>query len=502
MIGIPMNVRRTSRTALNFIIYILIASSATIKVAAQEWSEPVRISGRCGGYIPQIIAIGDSLHAVYEANTNIDKLEYLRSTDAGATWSTPFRLTPYDSSSTWRPIIIGHGSMIICLWRNYYYSGYYYSNICYRISSDNGYTWSSRTNVFSSNVSHINYFAASGSGNIINIIYSQPVGYYCPIYNVRSTDFGQTWSDSSLLLNPLDSDGDCDFVSNGANFYFTWPGTFNDDPNDFYNIYLIKSSDYGETWSDTISLDDSGHHGGFPAIAANQNGHVAVMWDVHNNSVMKLSTDYGNEWSSILPITNTSSAWGNSEITFSQNEIIAAWGDTRFYPHGVQRTIFINKSYDDGQSWNEEYWLDRDSLTYSSDPSLAASKDRIFAIWYDGGPEPFGVTSGLYFSRWPDFPDAIDDEGPSLPQAPSLSAYPNPFNTSTLITYTGANENGTLSIFDIGGRLVRKFSILPESGSIVWNARDGNGNNQSSGIYFARLHDSNRETTLKLLLIK
>ncbi len=72
----------------------------------------------------------------------------------------------------------------------------------------------------------------------------------------------------------------------------------------------------------------------------------------------------------------------------------------------------------------------------------------------------------------------------------SIGSYPNPFNPSTTISYSvPENSSVKLDIYDVAGRKVR--SLVDESRSagyhnVVWNGRDENGSQVSSGMYLYR----------------
>ena len=79
--------------------------------------------------------------------------------------------------------------------------------------------------------------------------------------------------------------------------------------------------------------------------------------------------------------------------------------------------------------------------------------------------------------------------------------YPNPFNPSTTINFSVA-ENVYLSlvIYDMQGRAVETLvsqNFAPGVYELNWNAT-----NLASGIYFAKLSSSGYEQTQKLMLIK
>jgi hypothetical protein len=90
----------------------------------------------------------------------------------------------------------------------------------------------------------------------------------------------------------------------------------------------------------------------------------------------------------------------------------------------------------------------------------------------------------------------IYDYGDNLPAALEITGnYPNPFNSQTVIEYTVANLGPlpakiTINIYDILGRVIRVIDLekdCPGQHSIVWDGRDNEGNELTSGVYFAKI---------------
>jgi len=130
----------------------------------------------------------------------------------------------------------------------------------------------------------------------------------------------------------------------------------------------------------------------------------------------------------------------------------------------------------------------------------------------DGGYAIAGYTHGDYF----DLPDCwLVKTGPdtSSTHAPSIEwvshpkdfvlhpAYPNPFNASTVLTYSiPRQEKITLSIHNVLGQpIATLLNGMQAAGNhtITWNAADC-----ASGIYFVRLESEWEARSMKLLLIK
>lgn len=121
----------------------------------------------------------------------------------------------------------------------------------------------------------------------------------------------------------------------------------------------------------------------------------------------------------------------------------------------------------------------------------------------------------MYFSRFepmgawcePGFgimvSELITDIDEDLPQAPSnfsLSAYPNPFNSTTNISINGNLESiSEIAIYDITGRMIKSFEPAP---LIAWDGTDSRGESVSSGIYFVKVIAGDIEKSVRITLLK
>jgi len=88
-----------------------------------------------------------------------------------------------------------------------------------------------------------------------------------------------------------------------------------------------------------------------------------------------------------------------------------------------------------------------------------------------------------------------------LPSSLSLSAFPNPFNPTSEITFSLPKAGrATLKIFNLLGRQV---SVLQDGVLATGSHRVSfDGGQLPAGIYFLRLEAASRQTTLKLVLLK
>ncbi len=84
--------------------------------------------------------------------------------------------------------------------------------------------------------------------------------------------------------------------------------------------------------------------------------------------------------------------------------------------------------------------------------------------------------------------------------------YPNPIDTSGKATFglrVSESETASLRIYNVKGQLVREFKNIPSGAHhIVWDNKDQNNKQCSSGVYFYQLSSPSYFSTKKMLLIK
>ncbi len=89
-----------------------------------------------------------------------------------------------------------------------------------------------------------------------------------------------------------------------------------------------------------------------------------------------------------------------------------------------------------------------------------------------------------------------------------LGNYPNPFNPETTISYSISQpQHVTIEVYNMRGQLVRtllnkQVETANAKLNVVWNGKDDDNNDVSSGIYFYKLVTDNYSKTNKMILMK
>ncbi len=101
-----------------------------------------------------------------------------------------------------------------------------------------------------------------------------------------------------------------------------------------------------------------------------------------------------------------------------------------------------------------------------------------------------------------DYIDAVVIENFAL-----LSAYPNPFNPQTTISYRVTQPNAVrLDVYDLlgshVGTLVQGVQTAGETYEVIWNGQNAAGASVPSGIYFVRLENGSDVLTQKITLLR
>ena len=144
-----------------------------------------------------------------------------------------------------------------------------------------------------------------------------------------------------------------------------------------------------------------------------------------------------------------------------------------------------------------------DAMTYPYAPFTYVNWD-FDEVW--GNDSGHSINDGYPYLR--EVPLSVDNDNSLIPNTNDIFNYPNPFNSLTTIRFslTANVESFKLSIYNTKGQLVRTLiaSTTHPKGEhqVVWDGRNDQGREVTSGIYFYRMKTPGFEKTNKMLLLK
>jgi len=252
-----------------------------------------------------------------------------------------------------------------------------------------------------------------------------------------------------------------------------------------------------------------------------------------NVVVSRYSDDFENGvldgWKADHPQTfNLSEGDGVLTITYTRTASSWEWDNFNFTPPAlldlsakpvirlkvrstISTTLTLKPIYQTGDDWLPKSIPGTNAWqTYTFTLAKAATPLNKIYLYLDGGTT--AAKSGIV--QFDDLqlgmdPTAVNNDLPALAaMGYSLGpAFPNPFNSSTQLTFSTPNaERTTLVIVDVLGRMVRRLYdgvSAPGLRRIQWDGQDDDHRPVAGGVYFYRMEtESGFKQTEKVLYLK
>jgi len=282
------------------------------------------------------------------------------------------------------------------------------------------------------------------------------------------------------------------------------------------DVYLIKTDAVGTTvWTKTYG--GTGDDWGRSVQETQDGGYIIAGWTesfgAGNGDVYLIKTD--SLGSTIWTKTYGGTEWdeGHSVQETQDGGYIIA-GETHSFGAGNKDVWLIKTNAVGDTIWTKTYGGTGDDWGRS----VQETQDGgcIIAGW----TESFGASGFDVYLIKTDSLGNVGIEEVSNSQLTisnyRLSVYPNPFTTKAEIRFQvpGVKEEtntyhltpASLNIYDVSGRLVKDFSLLPSnfllSTTVEWDGKDNSGNELQGGVYFIRLTSGNIISLRKLILVR
>ncbi|MGB3480293.1 MAG: exo-alpha-sialidase [bacterium] len=466
--------------ALLFLLFFLIIPGYSRQEDSLIYWEPetLLVPGPSENFSPELTAQGHSLYLVWEVLDSVVK--FMKTDDEGNTWTEPMIIS--DTLAGHRPHIKVWDNNIHCVWYTYTHSGGLDST-CYRKSTDQGATWDSIK--FLGGTYHLTGIEVFADTIFVLRFITDTIPYVT--YIIRSTDGGNTWSPPSYVVevgfgweNPI-------VYNQGVLHVVVMTNLWQPD-----GIFYVRSTDLGETWSDTLRLSGLNCYlPKQPKIVKNDQGVLFVAWPDSrgagwgDNIYLSKSTDNGITWSPEILVSNTGNVSHDHCFCTNNQNLYFVW------PRSYQALDF-RMSMDQGETWQNVETLCSNDL---QGPTIASTFDKVHVIWHDMRIPNYHC----FYYRRGIRSTGIQEQNPRETKY-YFSVEPTVCQDKIVLTYNFSEE------------LVNKAKILfvDASGSVIEKLSCGKGKNRivydtckiSPGVYFLVFQAGEKMQVKKIIIVK
>ncbi len=183
-----------------------------------------------------------------------------------------------------------------------------------------------------------------------------------------------------------------------------------------YDILLKTSTDGGQTFGDVINLSNNTGFSEHPQMAVNGNN-VHIVWadntSLNRDIYIISSTDGGQTFGDVINLSNNTADSYNQEISVSGNNVYIVWQDAQKFTQGNSNISFIS-SNDGGQTFGDVVNLS-DNAGKTSFPKISSSQENVYVAWnIDSDDRSIVGTNntegGIFFVRSTDNGSSFDQE--------------------------------------------------------------------------------------------
>jgi FOG: PKD repeat len=242
---------------------------------------------------------------------------------------------------------------------------------------------------------------------------------------------------------------------------------------------LKYSYDYGETWELhnvlNYGLDYKDMVGGRQEGGVYVYGYYGANMLTIEHSYIFHSTDYGKNFEVYHPFSK------------GEEPLVANFSSATTEGNAPLTISFCNYSVGDIQSYEWDFNNDGVIDSYDQEPEYTYQDTGYYSVKltvYDtDGSDEFLRENYIHVKD----PNAVDEEAHF---AMILNNTPNPFRSSTIISYTLPSNirEAEIEIYNIKGQLVKTLIPFPNRGlgtsEVVWDGKDDRGKQVGAGMYF------------------
>ena len=226
------------------------------------------------------------------------------------------------------------------------------------------------------------------------------------LFVLHSTDGGLSFdspikSNNNALITGLVSDRPAIAASDNGSVAVTWTSG-----KDFARIWYSLSQDYGKTFdrSFVLSYRDPKPLTGFSEISFDNNKNPVASWVQEGGIRVSQSFDGGETFSIESGVDSEVSACTKSSIASAENDhILVAYRDRELLDNKPIRPIKLGVSTDFGQVFGTRQFVSNNHWDIetcpNSFPSIQSYKDNVYITWMDGGVQDNPSLTNIWFAK-------------------------------------------------------------------------------------------------------
>ena len=226
------------------------------------------------------------------------------------------------------------------------------------------------------------------------------------LFVLHSTNGGLSFdppikSNKKALITGLTSDRPAIAASDNGSVAVTWTNG-----QEYARIWYSLSQDYGQTFdrSFVLSYRDPKPLTGFSEISFDSNKNPVTSWIQEGGIRVSQSFDGGESFSIESGVDSEVSSCTKASIASAENDyILVAYRDRELLDNKPIRPIKLGISTDFGQVFgkrqfvSENHW-DIETCPYAF-PSIQYYKDNVYIIWMDGGVQDNTSLTNIWFAK-------------------------------------------------------------------------------------------------------
>jgi hypothetical protein len=327
------------------------------------------------GALPSVCSDGNRLHLAFQKAGSI---YYLSSSDTGATWSVPAKVSGNGSACSYASVASGNDGSVNIVWQDK--SGQAEEEIFYTRSADGGKSWSNPINISNTPTQSSEPKLAIGNDNALHIVWIDALsGAKSPdLYYVVSKDGGKTWTERGDLSN---TPGKCAnpaiAVSANGTVHIAWL----DESGGESHPDILYTYNAGGGFAKWQNISNSPRVSAHPSLACGSNNKVYLVWS--DNSRKEKAADiwcvigHDGKFRAPLNISTTPGISMHATIAADPHGRTAiAWSDSSDSPKAPN--IWARTGHEGAFSNVMEIYQ---SDAQSDHPSVALTGKKAYVVW-------------------------------------------------------------------------------------------------------------------------